>query len=135
MTEPPCCGSPPSHVVITPPDHGAVAPNVVSLPEAPTEAAVVEQHVWEALSEWLLGGGRLEGDPDARWIDAQHARERRVSHRPATELRGHLRPERGAGRVEHVQGVHDVHAHAFGVELAQDLLGDGHGDTRSFVAR
>jgi hypothetical protein len=47
------------HVVITPPDHGAVAPNVVSLPEPPGEAAVVELQQWEALSEWLLGGGRL----------------------------------------------------------------------------
>src|SRR5687767_9453889 len=29
-------------VVITPPDHGAVAPNVVSLPEAPGDAAVID---------------------------------------------------------------------------------------------
>jgi hypothetical protein len=47
------------HVVITPPDHGAVAPNVVSVPEAPQEAAVVEQHAWDALADWLLSGGRL----------------------------------------------------------------------------
>ncbi len=46
-------------VVITPPDHGAVAPNVVSVPEAPSEAAVIEAHAWEALTDWLLVGGRL----------------------------------------------------------------------------
>jgi hypothetical protein len=46
-------------VVITPPDHGAVAPNVVSVPEAPSEAAVIEAHAWEALSDWLYVGGRL----------------------------------------------------------------------------
>ena len=45
--------------LITPPDHGAVAPNVVSVPEAPADAAVVDTHAWEAVSEWLLGGGRL----------------------------------------------------------------------------
>jgi len=47
------------HVVITPPDQGAVAPNVVRLPEAPAGAAVVDPGAWEALAEWLLGGGRL----------------------------------------------------------------------------
>lgn len=47
------------HVVITPPDQGAVAPNVVRLPEAPVGAAVVDPGAWEALAEWLLGGGRL----------------------------------------------------------------------------
>lgn len=45
--------------LITPPDHGAVAPNVVSVPEAPADAAVVDTHAWEAVSDWLLGGGRL----------------------------------------------------------------------------
>jgi hypothetical protein len=45
--------------LITPPDHGAVAPNVVSVPEAPADAAVLDTHAWEALSDWLLGGGRL----------------------------------------------------------------------------
>lgn len=45
--------------VITPPDQGAVAPNVVRVPEAPAESAVVDMHTWEALAEWLLGGGRL----------------------------------------------------------------------------
>jgi hypothetical protein len=47
--------------VITPPDHGAVAPNVVRVPEAPHDAAIVDPRAWEALAEWLLGGGRLAG--------------------------------------------------------------------------
>ena len=46
-------------VVITPPDHGAVAPNVVQMPEAPTDAAIIDELAWDALAEWLLGGGRL----------------------------------------------------------------------------
>jgi len=45
--------------VITPPNEGAVAPNVVRVPEAPAEAAVVDMRAWEALAEWLLVGGRL----------------------------------------------------------------------------
>ena len=45
--------------VITPPEQGAVAPNVVRVPEAPSDAAIVEATTWDALSEWLLGGGRL----------------------------------------------------------------------------
>ena len=49
------------HVVITPPDRGAVAPNVVRLPEAPDEAAIVDDHAWDALTEWIMGGGRLAG--------------------------------------------------------------------------
>jgi hypothetical protein len=49
------------HAVITPPDHGAVAPNVVRLPEAPDEAAIVEDLAWDVLSDWIMGGGRLGG--------------------------------------------------------------------------
>ncbi|CAN5707247.1 hypothetical protein BH11MYX1_BH11MYX1_47040 [soil metagenome] len=45
--------------VITPPERGAVAPNVVRIPEAPQDAAIVEPAVWAALAEWLIGGGRL----------------------------------------------------------------------------
>lgn len=45
--------------VITPPERGAVAPNVVRIAEAPQDAAIVEPGVWEALAEWLIGGGRL----------------------------------------------------------------------------
>jgi hypothetical protein len=47
------------HVVITPPDQGAVAPGVVRVPEAPSDAAIVDQRSWEALSDWLVNGGRL----------------------------------------------------------------------------
>jgi hypothetical protein len=46
-------------VVITPPDQGAVAPNVVRVPEAPVSAAIVDTRSWEALADWMLGGGRL----------------------------------------------------------------------------
>ncbi len=46
-------------VVITPPDHGAVAPNVVLVPEAPTDAAIIDELAWDALADWLLVGGRL----------------------------------------------------------------------------
>jgi hypothetical protein len=46
-------------VVITPPDQGAVAPKIVGVPEAPAGAAVVDAPSWEALADWLLGGGRL----------------------------------------------------------------------------
>jgi hypothetical protein len=49
------------HVIITPPDHGAVAPNVVRLPEAPDDAAIVDDHAWDALADWITGGGRLAG--------------------------------------------------------------------------
>ena len=45
--------------LITPPDHGAVAPNVVSVPEAPADAAIVDPRAWEALSDWMYAGGRL----------------------------------------------------------------------------
>jgi hypothetical protein len=45
--------------VVTPPDQGAVAPNVVRLPEAPPDAAIVDTRAWEALTDWVVGGGRL----------------------------------------------------------------------------
>ena len=47
--------------VITPPDQGAVAPAVVRLPEAPAEAAVIDAPAWDALADWVMGGGRLAG--------------------------------------------------------------------------
>ncbi|MCX5748266.1 MAG: hypothetical protein NT062_37920 [Proteobacteria bacterium] len=47
------------HVYITPPDEGAVAPNVVCVPEAPSEAAILEPGAFEALSDWVLHGGRF----------------------------------------------------------------------------
>jgi len=46
-------------VLITPPELGALAPNVVRLPEAPDDAAIVDAHAWEALADWITGGGRL----------------------------------------------------------------------------
>lgn len=46
-------------VVITPPDEGAVAPNVVSVPEAPADAAVVDSPAWDPLADWIIGGGRF----------------------------------------------------------------------------
>lgn len=50
----------PAHdVLITPPEHGAVAPNVVRLPEAPKDAAILDPVAWEALADWVIGGGRL----------------------------------------------------------------------------
>lgn len=48
-------------VIITPPDRGAVAPNVVRLPEAPDEAAIIDEEAWDALADWIMGGGRLAG--------------------------------------------------------------------------
>ena len=45
--------------IVTPPEHGAVAPNVVRVPAAPTDAAIVDTGAWEALAEWIVGGGRL----------------------------------------------------------------------------
>jgi hypothetical protein len=49
------------HVIITPPDRGAVAPNVVRLPEAPDEAAIIDNESWDALADWIMSGGRLAG--------------------------------------------------------------------------
>jgi len=50
---------PANDVLITPPEHGTVAPNVVRLPEAPHDAAIVDPYVWEPLADWVIGGGRL----------------------------------------------------------------------------
>jgi hypothetical protein len=49
------------HTIVTPPEQGAVAPNVVRVPEAPADAAIVDGHAWEPLADWLMGGGRLAG--------------------------------------------------------------------------
>lgn len=49
------------HAIITPPEHGAVAPNVVRVPEAPIDAAIVDSRAWEPLADWLMSGGRLAG--------------------------------------------------------------------------
>lgn len=45
--------------IITPPEHGAIAPRAVSLPYVPNGAAVVESGEWQALFRWLDSGGRL----------------------------------------------------------------------------
>jgi hypothetical protein len=47
------------HVLITPPEHGAVAPNVVRVPDAPASAIIVDPPVWEVLADWLASGGRF----------------------------------------------------------------------------
>lgn len=47
--------------VITPPDHGSIAPRVAGLPVAPDDAAVVEASVWETLADWVSSSGRLAG--------------------------------------------------------------------------
>ena len=46
-------------VMITPPDQGAVAPGVVRVPEAPSEAAILELRTWTAITDWVIGGGRF----------------------------------------------------------------------------
>lgn len=46
-----------TEVLVTPP--GTVAPNVVRLPEAPSDAVVIEPNAWEVLADWVIGGGRL----------------------------------------------------------------------------
>ena len=46
-------------IVITPPERGAIAPRASRLVEAPVDAVVVEPAAWEALAEWVMGGGRL----------------------------------------------------------------------------
>jgi len=48
-------------VFVTPPELGAVAPNVVRVPETPADAAVLDTPAWEALTEWVVGGGRFAG--------------------------------------------------------------------------
>ena len=52
-------------VLITPPDQGAVAPNVVRVPEAPSNAAILDGVAWSSVAEWVLGGGRLSAFPIA----------------------------------------------------------------------
>jgi hypothetical protein len=46
-------------VIITPPDRGSIAPRAIRLPEAPPDAAVIENAAWDALVDWLMSGGRL----------------------------------------------------------------------------
>jgi hypothetical protein len=48
-----------SVVLVTPPELGAVAPNVIRIPDAGADAAIIDPLVWDALANWLVGGGRL----------------------------------------------------------------------------
>jgi hypothetical protein len=83
--------------VITPPDHGAVAPNVVSVPEAPVDAAVVDTRAWEALSDWVLAGGRL-----AACAIPDLARLACIATPPFAALIGEVAAQRA---LEHVWGA------------------------------
>jgi hypothetical protein len=48
-----------SVVLVTPPELGAVAPNVIRMPEAGADAAIIDPRVWDTLASWLVVGGRL----------------------------------------------------------------------------
>jgi hypothetical protein len=48
-------------VATTPPELGAIAPRAIRLPDAPPDAAVVDTEAFDALVDWLMGGGRLAG--------------------------------------------------------------------------
>lgn len=125
-------------VVITPPDRGAVAPNVVRVPEAPSEAAIVDDSAWEVLAEWALCGGRLAAcamDDLARLaviaspqfaaligeVAAQRALElvwaERGPHRGASDLDDALQPLADAARISVRAGeaLFAALAHAAGV--------------------
>ncbi len=45
--------------LITPPDHGAIAPRVAHLPTAPADAAVLDDGTWQVVVDWIRSGGRL----------------------------------------------------------------------------
>lgn len=47
--------------LITPPEEGCIAPRAAQLPDVPDDATIVDAHAWEALVDWLQGGGRLGG--------------------------------------------------------------------------
>ena len=97
------------HAVITPPDHGAVAPNVVRLPEAPDEAAIIDDHAWDALAEWIMGGGRLAG-----WSIADLARLAAIATPQFALLIGEVAAQRALELVSAargpLRGVDDVEA-------------------------
>lgn len=48
-------------VAITPPDLGTIAPRAIRLPDAPSDAIVIEPFAYDSLIDWLMGGGRLSG--------------------------------------------------------------------------
>ena len=95
------------HVIITPPDHGAVAPNVVRLPEAPDEAAIIDDHAWDALADWIMGGGRLAG-----WSIADLARLAAIATPQFAVLIGEVAAQRALELVwaarGPLRGVDDV---------------------------
>jgi hypothetical protein len=45
--------------LITPPDHGAIAPRVARLPGAPADAVVLDDDTWQIVVDWIRSGGRL----------------------------------------------------------------------------
>lgn len=47
--------------LITPPDEGAIAPRAAQLPGVPDDSVVVDIHAFEAVADWIEGGGRLAG--------------------------------------------------------------------------
>jgi hypothetical protein len=47
--------------LITPPDEGAIAPRAAQLPGVPDGAITVDRDGFEAVADWLQGGGRLGG--------------------------------------------------------------------------
>ncbi|MDQ3370420.1 MAG: hypothetical protein M3680_33790, partial [Myxococcota bacterium] len=77
------------HYVITPPDQGAVAPTVVRVPEAPADASIVEPHAWDALADWVMGGGRL-----AAWAISDLARLARIASGQFAMLIGEVAAQR-----------------------------------------
>lgn len=97
------------HVIITPPDRGAVAPNVVRLPESPDDAAIVDDHAWDALAEWLTGGGRF-----AACSIADLARLAAIATPRFAALIGQVAAQRALEQVwatgGPLRGVHDLEA-------------------------
>lgn len=49
------------HTLISPPDKGAVAPSVVRVPEAPAEAAILDEEELDVLTKFAMSGGRIGG--------------------------------------------------------------------------
>jgi hypothetical protein len=97
------------HVIITPPDRGALAPNVVRLPEAPDQAAIVDDAAWDALAEWVIGGGRL-----AAWSIADLARLAAIASLPFAVVIGEVAAQRALeqlwGAVGPLRGDDDLDA-------------------------
>lgn len=47
--------------LITPPDEGSIAPRAAQLPGVPDDSLIVDRAAWEAVADWMAGGGRLGG--------------------------------------------------------------------------